>query len=1145
MSGLADEFHSLPQEYQHVIQLAQEQHRINITPLQELVGGRSGAMVYLVSVAYQDSSRVEHFILKLDRTGKKTRSDEVVRHNRARELSPAEFARRHIPEIHFDRVNSEQAILIFYGIAGQSLRDIRPLSRYKQQNQLEIIFRETYRYFLSEWNAGARFEQALHPRELLKQWLGFRLDPGRPIEQFLRETCQIDPDSAGFLVRGNVVPNPLRYAREDEPWGSVRPGDALVGLYHGDLNTNNILVKFDKSGDKLEGYFLIDFALFKEGLPLLYDLRYLEMSYLLHAMVGGSFTSCVDLIVRLGEENILEPEQAPIEMAGASAVIGTGRRAFDRWVRQEHPSLQDDLWAQYWLAGVAAGLSFCHKAGLPDEQRLAGLIYAAANLKRCADLHSLPMPVEARQLYDESLEASAQLRSVPSSSPMSTPHNLPASPTAFIGRKTAVNEIREMLHKPDVRLITLTGPGGTGKTRIGLEVGRTVLNHFQQGVYFVDLSTIRDPALVPTTTSHAIGLREGGGRPPLDKLKEYLADKEMFLLFDNFEQIVEAGPVVAELLAAAPGIKALVTSRIALQLRGEHEYPISPLDLPPGTCSSQAEVLGYEAIALFNQRAQSVQPRFEITAENCPAVVEICRRLDGLPLAIEIAAARTKMLPPQALLERLDQSLKLLVASARDVPDRQQTLRRTIDWSYRLLEPEVQTIFTRLGIFSGGFTLEAAESVCNPDGEVDVFTGIETLLNDSLIRRVDSVYDEPRFDMLQTIRDYALEKAEEAGIMAEMHKAHCSYFAQLVDGMEVYGSQSMLWLLRLGEEHDNYRVALAWALQHEESIPAAIVMMEPLLWFWFRYGHLQEGVEWTKKMMAATAGYGISPVRAMALVGRAMLALWSGDLNVAAEHSQAAIEMSSQLNFDVGLSFAKLGHGVTLINQGKDKEAFSHLVDAGELFDQQNESWMKGTALVHLANASLGLGDADQALEWLDMALPLMKESGDRWNMAFTLNNYGEVSRVQGDYDKAERYYRQTEELYKQADAKGDQARLVHTLGYIAMHKGNLEEAQALFRESLSDFRKLGNQRGIAECLAGLAGLGVEQGKHAWAVPLLAAAESQLEAIGGNWWPADRVEIERARWHMRSTLGDEFETLWAQGQTMNIEEALSYVKAGE
>ncbi len=237
---------------------------------------------------------------------------------------------------------------------------------------------------------------------------------------------------------------------------------------------------------------------------------------------------------------------------------------------------------------------------------------------------------------------------------------------------------------------------------------------------------------------------------------------------------------------------------------------------------------------------------------------------------------------------------------------------------------------------------------------------------------------------------------------------------------------------------------------------------------------------------------------------------------------------------------ARLAYGTTLVNQGRDKEAYPHLVDAVELFDQQNQPWMKGTTLVHLANVSLGLGDSAQSIKWLDIAMPFMKNSGDPWNMAFTLNNYGEVARAQGDYDKAEGYYRQTEEYYAQADAKGDQARLVHTFGYIAMHKGDFEEARALFEQSLRDFRELGNHRGIAECLAGLAGLATQQGEYGWAAPLLSAAESQMLAQDGAWWPADRVEIERARAQLKAVLGEKFEASWSQGQSMGVDEAIDY-----
>jgi tetratricopeptide (TPR) repeat protein len=354
-----------------------------------------------------------------------------------------------------------------------------------------------------------------------------------------------------------------------------------------------------------------------------------------------------------------------------------------------------------------------------------------------------------------------------------------------------------------------------------------------------------------------------------------------------------------------------------------------------------------------------------------------------------------------------------------------------------------------------------------------------------------------------------------------------------------------MWLQRFDEEHDNYRAALSWALQHpDEGVLPVITMMMQLTWFWYRYGYLHEGSEWTERTLAATERMGDSPARALALVGRGYLALWSGDLILAAKLSREGMELSQRVGFDIGLSMAKLGYGTTLINQGKDKEAYAHLVDAVELYDQQDQPLMKGTTLVHLANVSLGLGDPVQATRWLDMATPYLMNSGDVWSMAFAFSNYGEVARTQGDYDKAEEFYRRTLDLYQQADAKGDQARLVHTFGYIAQHKGNFEEAHSLFLESLNDFRKLGNHRGIAECLAGLAGLAAEQGNPEWAVPLLSSAESQLKAIDGAWWPADRLEIERAVDRMQIALGDRFEELWAKGTEMSVEEAVAYAVRG-
>jgi len=1138
-------FKSLPPEYQQIIQSAEEKYEIGISPLQELAGGWSGAIIYLVRVASTDSNKVQHLVMKLDRKRPLSSSDEISRHKAVQENSPPEFAKQHIPDMAYERVESDEALAIFYSIAGQSLHSYRTLSNYRRQSRIEALFSATNRLLLDDWNAGLTFEQIDHPQSLLKRWLGFRLDPGQKIEAFVREACHISADIPGFILQGNVLPNPLRYARNPEIWGQVRPGDSMVGLQHSDLNTNNILAKFLRQSDELEGYYLIDFALYKENMPLFYDQRYLEMSYLVHSISKGTAGSVMDLICRYGEHDILDSDQINIEMAGANAAIQTGRAAFADWVREEHPSLHDDLWGQYWLAGTAAGLSYCHKEGQTDEVRLAGLIFAAANLKRYFALFGLPMPGEASQLTTQDRGGEAARTGAPTPSVVQKPrHNLPASPTNFIGRKTELAELTDLLQRPDVRLVSLTGPGGTGKTRLSLEAGRACLDRFSDGVYFIDLAQIRDPSLVAPTIAHTLGIREGGGQPPLETLKGYLGDKDMLLIFDNFEQVTAAASDVAELLTSAPGIKIMVTSRILLRLRGEQEYPVSPLKVPADLRKPGEDLLEYEAIALFRQQARSVQPRFEITEENRSAVVEICRRLDGLPLAIEIAAARTRMLPPRAMLKRLDQSLSLLVGGPKDLPDRQQTLRQTIDWSYELLEASVQDLFARLGIFAGGFTLDAAEELCK-GLDIDVFSGIETLLNDSLLRQVQSVSDEPRFDMLLTIREYALEKAKQAGIMNELRWAHCSYFTEMATinlGEVSFGtSASGFWLQRYEEESDNFRAALSWAFEHpNEGLAAVITMMTQLTWFWYRYGHLLEGTEWTERALVATEAMDDSPARAMALVGRAYLALWSGDLVISAQRGREAVEMTQRISFDQGLSWAKLAYGTTLVNQGKDKEAYPHLVDAVELYDQQDQSWMKGVTLVHLANVSLGMSNPEQAIKWLDMAMPMLKRSGDIWGMAFGLNNYGEVARALGDYERAEEFYRRTEALYAQADAKGDQARLVHTFGYIALHKGNYEEAKALFLQSLSDFRELGNHRGIAECLAALAVLAVEQENYEWAVPLLGAAEKHLTSFGGDWWPADRVEIERTVERMQAASGDTYEELWTWGQAMTVEEAINY-----
>ncbi len=1142
MSELLTNFQSLPDEYQQVIRLAQDQYKITVAPLQLLVGGWSGAVVYLVSVSANDTKRVEHCILKLDRKGKSAKSDEVTRHNIVMSKSTPDFAREHIAELVFDRVEHEGAIAIFYRIAGQSLLKYRPLSNYGQQSQLKTIFTATNTILLAEWNGNQTFEQAVHPQKVLENWLGFRLDAGGNIERFLQSTCRINPDIAGFLIRGNVFPNPLLYARKTEHWGKARPIDIATGFIHGDLNTNNILVKFSENNEDLEGYYLIDFALFKEQMPLLYDQRYLEMSYLMHSMSQISFAKCVNLLTLMADADILDPHKAPIEMSGVSAVIASARNAFAAWVQEKHPSLHDDLWGQYWLAGVAAGLSYCHKPGLSDEQRLAGLIYAAANLKRYAATFSLPLPTEVELLYDENQSFSDSLGTPKAKKPK---HNLPAQPTPFIGRTAQITAIKELLLGADTRLVTLMGPGGTGKTRLSLQVAQELLDQFPNGVYFVPLADDTDANQFISRVAQQLEVREGG-RPLLENVKDYLRDKRMLLVLDNFEQLVSAAPNVAEILAAAPQLKILTSSRIALNLHGEREFPVPPLELPQADNESAWEnLIENESVILFVGRAQAVHPNFVLTKDNASSVAEICRRLDGLPLALELAAARIKLLQPQAILTRLDDKLKLLTGGARDLPTRHQTLRNTLEWSYDLLNQDEKILYARLSVFVGGFTLEAAEATYNSDGKLDILEGLTSLVNNSLLRQEETADGESRFGMLETIRSYALERLNESGEMESLRAQHAQYFGEVIINQigffQLYTANAVYWLNWLEREHDNIRATLTWNLTTPQGVELAAQMVNVLFWFWYRRGYTIEGTMWTDRLLATPAMQAPSPARVMALFASGSSAMWQGKQDIALAKVQESLAIVQQLENKEWLAFMLMGKAVVLINMGRDSEAQPMLEQAKALFKEQHIVPFHAITLIHLGNAELGLGHLEQARAYHEEALAEARVINENWLISFALNNLGEVARTQGQFDSARKYYEECESLLRATGDRGDVARFVHNLGYIAQYEEDFELAESQFRKSLTMFRRLGNRRGIAECLAGLAGLKARQGQIEWGAIMLSAAESVLKITGGAWWPADRVEVERNREMLRSALpADEFANAQKKGEAMKIDQAIAF-----
>ena len=1134
MPELTTDFQSLPEEYQHVIRLAQDQYKITVAPLQLLVGGWSGAVVYLVSVSANDTKRVEHCILKLDRKGKNARSDEVTRHNTVMSKSTPEFARAHIAELVFDRVEDEGTIAIFYRIAGQSLLKYLPLSKYERQSQLKTLFTQTNTVLLNEWNGNTIFEQAVHPQKVLHNWLGFRLDAGGNTERFLQETRGVNPDVAGLLINGHVFPNPLLHARKPESWGKARAIDVATGFIHGDLNTNNILVKFADDKESLEGYYLIDFALFKEDMPLLYDQRYLEMSYLMHAMLQVSFAKCVNFLTLLAVADMPDPHKVPIEMSGVSEVIGSARGAFSDWVQANHPSLHDDLWGQYWLAGVAAGLAYCHKSGQPEEQRLAGLIYAAANLRRYASVFKLPQPTNVEYLYDESQVEAPQAKK--------PKHNLPAQPTPFIGRATQLSALKELILDPDIRLVTLLGPGGTGKTRLSLQVAQEALDHFTHGAFFVPLADDTDSNQFISRVAQQLEIREGG-RPLLENIKDYLRDKKLLLVLDNFEQLISAAPVVANLLVAAPQLKVITSSRIALKLQGEREYPVPPLDVPQRELTLE-ELAGYESVRLFVERARAAQPNFSLTKDNASFVTEICLRLDGLPLALELAAARVKLLSPQAILARLDNQLKLLTGGARDLPSRHQTLRNTLEWSYSLLNEDEKQLYARLSVFVGGFTLEAAETVCNAENKFDILEGLTALVDNSLLRQEETPDGEPRFSMLEIIRAYAVERLAESGETPALQANHAQYFGNIIlnqAGLEIYSSNSQQWLTWFERELDNIRATLNWSLATPQGIQIGVGLIFMLFWFWYRRGYFTEGQQWAEKFLAVPDVQNIPPMRALALASSGMMALWQGQQETALGKLQETLAIEQQLEDDRMVATSQMANGIAFINMGRDGDAQPLLQQAEQFFKQAGIDYFHGLTLVHLGNAELGLGHTEQARAYHEEALGKARDINENWLIAFALNNLGEVARTQGQYDIARKYYEECETLLPDSGDKGDRARFVHSLGYIAQHEGNYERAESQFRSSLTMFRRLGNRRGMAECMAGLAGLKARQGKAEWGAVMLSAAETVLKVTGGAWWPADRVEVEANQEFLRSALGEvELSAAQKKGRAMTLEQALAF-----
>jgi predicted ATPase/DNA-binding CsgD family transcriptional regulator len=772
---------------------------------------------------------------------------------------------------------------------------------------------------------------------------------------------------------------------------------------------------------------------------------------------------------------------------------------------------------------------------------------------------------------------------------------LPAQHTSLVGRVQEVVAVCTLLRQSEVRLLTLTGAGGVGKTRLGLQAAAEVIEDFPDGVCFVPLAPLSDTEFVVPTIAQALGLWEAEGQLLSNILKIYLQNKRLLLVLDNFEQVVGSALSVMDLLDACPQLKVLVTSRIVLHVRAEREFPVRPLSLPdPQHLPDLAALSQYEAVALFIQRAQAIQPDFQVTSTNAPAVAEICARLDGLPLAIELAAARIKVLPPEALLTRLGRRLPVLTSVARDVPARQQTLRNTIAWSYHLLDPQEQHLFRRLSVFTGNCSLTAVEALYPEPGdeEVPILDRLASLLDKSLLQRIEQEGGELYLRILETIREYGLEVLAASGEMESTQHAHAIYYlrvAEVAEG-ELEGPQQIAWLERLERDYDNIRAAMRWSLDRAKAEEAADSIENEgglalrfggaMQRFWIIRGHVTEGRTYMEEALARsseTAG----PVRAKALKAAARLALVQGDYQRGEVLCEESLALYRELGNTAGEAFSiyllgivawRKGHSASARELSEKALALSRAVNDRELIASSlyQSAYMAGhqgayTRARDLFAENLALNrelgnkrgivqtlfslaqvlldsqiDQETLPELLEEGIVLSKELGFKEGISTWMSLSAQVALSSGDALEARSLLEESLVLSKEIGHRHGTASALALLARVAVRQGELVTARTLYEESLTITREIGDTSNTASCLEELAGVAVAQQNPVWAARLLGAAEVLRDTLGTPVPPVERPLYERSVANTRAQLGEKaYVQALIEGRSMTPEQAVA------